>query len=69
VLFELQGYEQLANVTNTLVDDSRSEIIIGYQKRILNGRSEIKSNARYALNRGNSRWEQLQLMAEISIIF
>ena len=69
VLVELQGYEHLANVTNTLVDDSRSEIIIGYQKRILNGRSEIKSNARYALNRGNSRWEQLQLMAEISIIF
>jgi hypothetical protein len=69
VLFELQGYEPLANVTNALGDDSRSEIIMGYQKTILNGRAEIKSNARYALNSGNTRWKQLQLTAEISIIF
>jgi hypothetical protein len=69
LLFDLQSYEPLADVNKKLLDDSRSEIIIGHQKIIFNGRSKINSTARYALNRGNTRWGQLQLTAEISVNF
>lgn len=69
VLFEMQSYEALMDFPNALVDDSRSEIFIGYQKPIFNGRAEIKSNARYGLNHGNTEWEQFQLTAEISVNF
>jgi hypothetical protein len=69
LLFDLQSYEALADVNKKLLDDSRSEIIIGYQKIICNGRSKINSTARYALNSGNTGWEQLQLTAKISVNF
>ena len=67
--FHLSEYEDAGAATVIRDDDFSYGIVLGYQRPVISERVQFDARLRYAINEGDTDWEQLLISAGLRVEF